>query len=762
MDDRGYQVFVDTDATALEGGKVYIGTADMDPQTSPINLFWDEAKTIPAAQPLLTAGGVVVRDGTPTDVFADKPTYSIRVRNRAGAAVWYKSIAGGSLPANRMTFPIPSGPKGEDATPPETVDYIATAGQTTFPATGELPFVYDIAAEYLAVYVNGVKLLQSDFTVTEPLGPVVLASPMLAGATVSIASFTADGTEITADRIVYQPYAGVAPAYIRQRLDEEFDLHLARQTNADDDNDALAETQNDGRLNLRMRAGKGTNEDLQGAFRIGISPYADDNTTLIPGNITKSGTRIQGDKRVRVDQMGRGFMFNIATLSPDPADNLTDIEITGMILEGMVERDGFEQFAHMIGVSGATRLKVTNNVLRGARGDDVAFMSTAKDGEEAHNVDCEVSGNFCDGLIKDSRCFVSVVDCDGLAIFNNTVTRKTRPGGFMTGPIDVEPEDNAFHVARRVAVNYNRFYDNNGSALALLLKNPEFFSTPCRAFQFIGNIVEDMVGGLDLGGYGDTTTIATANLRYDLTVAHNQFKNVERPMRIAGGWFGLDFHRNIITDADAIELGNQIYGFPSRELYFHRNRFVRAGRTRGPVFIQDARTIDVEITENRVHDCGRSDGVNGQLLLIRAGDNDVRVSDNRIYNPNGRMKRLVQKDTGTDAASSQKVGNQVVGTALAPDSWNPPAPVFGVTGTNVFGSTATLAAGASQYFDTTVPGAQPEMKFDDHFTVIPGATGSYVSNTVYANIGSTRTTVVAGPAGMTFPGGTVLTVTQRA
>jgi len=112
MADLAYQVFVDLDATALEGGAIYLGVPNDDPEQNPIAVYWDEALTISAAQPLRTSGGVIVRDGTPSDVFANVQAYSIRVRNRAGKVVWYKPTTGGTS-TSRLSFPIPSGPSGD-------------------------------------------------------------------------------------------------------------------------------------------------------------------------------------------------------------------------------------------------------------------------------------------------------------------------------------------------------------------------------------------------------------------------------------------------------------------------------------------------------------------------------------------------------------------------------------------------------------------------------------------------------------------------
>lgn len=112
MVDNSYQIFVNIDATALEGGNIYIGPAWSDPVTDRIPVFWDAGLTIPAEQPLRTSGGYIVRGGTPTEVFSNASTYSIAVNNARGQRIFYRPVAGGTLPASRVTFPIPAGPPG--------------------------------------------------------------------------------------------------------------------------------------------------------------------------------------------------------------------------------------------------------------------------------------------------------------------------------------------------------------------------------------------------------------------------------------------------------------------------------------------------------------------------------------------------------------------------------------------------------------------------------------------------------------------------
>lgn len=83
-----FPTFTDTDGSPLDGGSVYFGTVALNPETAPITVYWDLAGTQPAAQPLKTSNGYVVRSGTPSQVYCPSD-FSMTVRNAKGALVSY-------------------------------------------------------------------------------------------------------------------------------------------------------------------------------------------------------------------------------------------------------------------------------------------------------------------------------------------------------------------------------------------------------------------------------------------------------------------------------------------------------------------------------------------------------------------------------------------------------------------------------------------------------------------------------------------------
>lgn len=83
-----YPQFLDTAGAPLTGGFVYVGVEHQNPETSPVSVYWDADLTIPAAQPLRTSGGYIVRNGKPAIPYTGQ-RHSIAVRTAARALVYY-------------------------------------------------------------------------------------------------------------------------------------------------------------------------------------------------------------------------------------------------------------------------------------------------------------------------------------------------------------------------------------------------------------------------------------------------------------------------------------------------------------------------------------------------------------------------------------------------------------------------------------------------------------------------------------------------
>ena len=105
-----YPIFTETDGQPLEDGYIWIGTANLDPEGNPINVYWDAALTQLAGQPIRTQGGYPVNSGTPARLYVNSD-YSIRVMNKNGSTIYSAQAAteryGGIITSSNIDFSQP-------------------------------------------------------------------------------------------------------------------------------------------------------------------------------------------------------------------------------------------------------------------------------------------------------------------------------------------------------------------------------------------------------------------------------------------------------------------------------------------------------------------------------------------------------------------------------------------------------------------------------------------------------------------------------
>ena len=83
-----FQQFFDRDGSPLDNGFVYVGTVNLNPETNPLTVYFDDALTIPAAQPLRTSNGYIVRNGSPARIYTSQEDFSLTVREKSRSLVF--------------------------------------------------------------------------------------------------------------------------------------------------------------------------------------------------------------------------------------------------------------------------------------------------------------------------------------------------------------------------------------------------------------------------------------------------------------------------------------------------------------------------------------------------------------------------------------------------------------------------------------------------------------------------------------------------
>jgi hypothetical protein len=85
-------IYTDAAGLPLDSGYIYFGLPNQNPETAPITVYWDAAGTLPAAQPLRTSHGFVMRNGTRANVFVLQ-SHSVTIRDKNRALVTYMGVS---------------------------------------------------------------------------------------------------------------------------------------------------------------------------------------------------------------------------------------------------------------------------------------------------------------------------------------------------------------------------------------------------------------------------------------------------------------------------------------------------------------------------------------------------------------------------------------------------------------------------------------------------------------------------------------------
>lgn len=125
-----FPLFSDNNGELLESGYIYIGEAGLNPETNPINIFWDKDLLYPAAQPIRTINGLPSRNGTATPLYTASLEYSLMVKNKNQAFVYSTlNYSAAAIPAdNSITVAMYTAA----AYPVLLVDAQTIAGPKTF------------------------------------------------------------------------------------------------------------------------------------------------------------------------------------------------------------------------------------------------------------------------------------------------------------------------------------------------------------------------------------------------------------------------------------------------------------------------------------------------------------------------------------------------------------------------------------------------------------------------------------------------------
>jgi hypothetical protein len=155
-----YPIFTDKNGDPLDAGYLYFGTVNLNPETSPIQVYYDSALTQPAAQPIRTSNGYVMRNGSPALIYANS-SFSITVRNKHNELVIYSPVGYALDPASPTGTVIYDDFTGDGS----TVVFTLSVSPSTKNAT--------------SVYIDGIYQSKDNYGLTGAMLTFTAAPPLL-------------------------------------------------------------------------------------------------------------------------------------------------------------------------------------------------------------------------------------------------------------------------------------------------------------------------------------------------------------------------------------------------------------------------------------------------------------------------------------------------------------------------------------------------------------------------------------------------------
>ncbi len=374
------------------------------------------------------------------------------------------------------------------------------------------------------------------------------------------------------------------------------------------------------------------------AFATGKLVYAPAGTYRLNSLNIPSNSRLVGDGGATVIKpLTDDTRCALGADSGSATAFIDNITIRNVRFLGNVATVGFSEQKHLVSFNGVKNMLIESCDFVGFRGDGLYLGSGNVGGQERHNIGVTIRNCLFDGVNADNRNGVSIIDADTVTIEGCLFTNTTKAG--MPGSIDCEPDANAFAVIRNVTIRNNRFSGGNESAIALLLQDQSFLTTPHENFLIEGNFIQKPKG---LTFNGENVSLSDSTIPYGVLFLRNVVKGSSTPFLIDGAR-GLTLQENTFEEsALPAEFGYVTGNF---DCSIVGNTFYRCGQdntsgTRG-LWIRTATRLTIE--GNSFVDCGRADGTTGRSIEFVSGASGAHIylRNNEFSSPTGRTNYVI-------------------------------------------------------------------------------------------------------------------------
>lgn len=319
-----------------------------------------------------------------------------------------------------------------------------------------------------------------------------------------------------------------------------------------------------------------------------------------------------------------------------------NVKFTGIHFRSMVTPTFFEQY-HLITINGGSNWTFDGCKFSGWRGDAIYLGSSDAGGViERHNRNIRVLNCYFDGVNKENRQAISVIDCDGLWVercYFINCTKSTMPG-----VIDMEPNANAFHIVRDVWIRDNNFEACGGNVGLVSVFFQSVIPLP-ENINVVGNIANNctMTSGGAFFFCNVSRVVTESDIDMGVVVERNQIRNHNgRAYQVRAGK-GIRIKNNLFED---VTFG-AIFGFTGGTDFVMdvsvQDTFIRVATGAVSAFdVFDATRFD--LSGMVMNDCGDGSASASAFTFKDGVSTGVKFNNVTVFSPTAKTKRAVIKD----------------------------------------------------------------------------------------------------------------------
>jgi len=341
--------------------------------------------------------------------------------------------------------------------------------------------------------------------------------------------------------------------------------------------------------------------------------------------------------------------------------NEKNIAFRNMTFLGRGAADGFSQFKHLLNVNAVSYLTIDNCRFIDFQGDGI-YIGSSNSGVERHNTNITINNCFFDGINKENRNAISVIDCDNLIINNSkfyNVSKSTMPAA-----IDIEPNNFNYAIIKNITIKNNYFSNIGGSFGTISVYLPmaqESLTVKSSNILIEGNKIENSSFGLAFEQ--NTASLLDSSPALSLSVKNNNVNNITSyPFKFINIRGASIIGNTFSNFAVRGHIGFVSSGGKAKDILFNDN-VIRKGGTTDGIGVSIADVNRIALVNNIFEDCGNGSIGYGIDFASSSTSTYVNLTNNIFTSPASLTTFAIQKEAShtLTTATNISLGNKLIG-----------------------------------------------------------------------------------------------------